>query len=217
MNPEGLVTKKTSGKNELTPGDMAAASGMDESYVRKAMKHGFLNPPHYTSKHAIDGVQLQPSDQERLETHERVIKEKTKGKYPDKAVRESAIGMLVEEKKKSGQPVFYKWKEKSAEEVFDQFWNSPMGKNRMTGKLRNEINNIDRGGAWFDNPQGLYGMPGNYDQVLWETVRQEATKLQVRAVTGDQEAAKKYNALRAKWPEQLPVLDLGTEPGKEKK
>lgn len=216
MNPEGLYKKKDSGKDELSVKDMSAVSGMDESYIRKAKKHGFLNPPHYTAKYAIDGVKISDTDENRVQEHERVLADKTKGKYTPDRIRDVAVSRLVDEKKKEGQPIFFKYKEKSAEQVFDQFWKSPAGKQRMTGKLKKEIDNIDRGGSWYDNPGNLHAMPDNFDAVLWETTKQEAARFHVLAQTGDKEAAEKYNKIRNGLADPSLLPKLESEPEKKK-
>ncbi len=210
MNPEGLIKKKESGKDRLDVKDMAAKSGMDENYIRKAMKHGFLNPPHFTSKYAIDGVDLSGTDKERVERHVESIKQRRgPGFTSEKNMREVAANLVIQEARMEGRPIYFKYKEKSAEETFDQFWKSPMGKDRMNGKLRKEIENMDRGGQWYDNPMNVHGMPEGYETILWETTKQEAARLSVLAMSGDKEAEAKYNKLRNSLqdPNQLPGLE----------
>jgi len=211
MEPEKLYKKKESGKDVLNVKDMSVQSGFDEPTIRKWIKAGYLNPPHYTSvKNCIDGVQLDAGDQERVDMHKRVLLEKTKGKYPEKNLKDMAISQVVQEKRKEAKPVFFKYREKSAEEVFQEYLESPAGFLRMKGKGKKEVDNIDRGGQWYDNPIGQHAMPDNYAEILWETTKAEAAKLQVMATLGDKEAAEKYNRIRNGLADSnmLPALDL---------
>ena len=221
MDPEKLYKKKESGKDMLSVKDMSVQSGFDEPTIRKWQKAGYLNPPHYTAvKNCIDGVQLDVSDQERVDMHKRVLLEKTKGKYPEKALQEMAVSQVVQEKRRDAKPVFFKYREKSAEDVFQEYLESPAGFRRMRGKGAQEVNNIDRGGQWYDNPMGNHAMPDNYTEILWETTKAEAAKLQVLATLGDKEAGEKYNRLRNGLadPDLLPTIDLksGKESTREK-
>lgn len=221
MEPEKLYKKKESGKDVLSVKDMSVQSGFDESTIRKWQKAKYLNPPHYTAvKNCIDGVQLDASDQERVDTHKRVLLEKTKGKYPENALQEMAVSQVVQEKRRDAKPVFFKYREKSAEDVFQEYLDSPAGFMRMKGKGAKEVDNIDRGGQWYDNPMGNHAMPDNYSEILWETTKAEAAKLQVMAILGDKEAAEKYNRLRNGLadPDLLPIIDLksGKESARDK-
>ena len=221
MEPEKLYKKKEGGKEVLSVKDMSAQSKFDEPTIRKWIKAGYLNPPHYTSvKNCIDGVQLDAGDQERVDMHKRVLLEKTKGKYPEKNLQDMAISQVVQEKRKEAKPVFFKFREKSAEEVFQEYLESPAGFLRMRGKAAREVDNIDRGGQWYDNPMGNHAMPDNYSEVLWETTKAEAARLHVLAITGDKEAVEKYTRLRngLAEPDMLPALDfkIGKESTREK-
>ncbi len=209
MEPEKLYKKREGGKDVLNVKDMSVQSGFDEPTIRKWMKAGYLNPSHYTAvKNCVDGVQLDTADEERVGMHQRVLLEKTKGKYLERNLRDMAISTVVQEKRKESRPVFFKFKEKSAEEVFQEYLDSPAGFQRMRGKGAREVENIARGGQWFDNPSGQVAMPDDYDRVLWETTKQEAARLQVSATLGDKEAAEKYNRIRDGLadPELLPAL-----------
>ncbi len=211
MDPEKLYKKRDGGKEILNVKDMSVQSGFDEPTIRKWMKAGYLNPPHYTAvKNCMDGVQLDNADQERVDIHRRVLLEKTKGKYPEKNLQDMAVSTVVQEKRRDSKPIFFKFKEKSAEEVFQEYLDSPAGFLRMRGKGAKEVDNIDRGGQWYDNPIGQHAMPDNYSEVLWETTKAEAARLQVLAIAGDKEAAEKYSRLRNGLvdPTFLPVLDI---------
>ncbi len=221
MDPEKLYKKREGGKEVLSVKDMSVQSGFDEPTIRKWMKAGYLNPPHYTAvKNCIDGVQLDASDQERVDMHKRVLLEKTKGKYPENALNEMAVSQVVQEKRRDAKPIFFKYCGKSGEEVFQEYLDSPAGFLRMRGKGAQEVNNIDRGGQWYDNPMGNHAMPDNYSEILWETTKAEAAKLQVAAMLGDKDATEKYNRLRNGLadPELLPAIDFksGKESAREK-
>lgn len=213
MNPEALFTPMKGGKKELSPADMSAISGWPDSHVKKAMDVGYLNPPHYTSKYAVDGVQLDAADVPRVAEHERVLRDKTKGKHTDEAIHEAAVGLMVEEKKKEGRPILYKYKERSAEEVFSLFLKSPAGNRRLgkNGIANGEIDNISRGGKWFDIPANQHPMPENFDSVLWETTKVKAAEFYLAAQLGDKEAEGKYNRIRGGLsdPTLLPALGSG--------
>jgi len=202
---EGIVKKKETGKDELTVADMAAVSGMDAKYIKKCLKHEFLQKPHFTSKFAIDGVHLTNEQQERVDKHIQATKsQRGPGFAPEKNIHEMAVNKTIEEAKREGRPIAYKWREISAEETFQKFWESPAGQERMTKKLKREVENIDRGGEWSDDPAGLHSMPQGYDRVFWNTTQEKAAKLWVDAKTGDEEAMEKYKELYAEFSEFLP-------------
>ncbi len=214
MDIAGLIKKKESGKDKLDPKDMSSISGMDETYIRKAMKHGFLNPPHYTSKYQVDGVELDSHDKERLEKHVENL-EKRKGFQTKKNIREFATNLVIGEKRKEGRPINTKYKEIPAEQTFKEFWKSPAGERRMTGKLKQEIDNIDKGGQWYEGPKGMVSMPENYEQILWDRIKFQAADLNALALSGDKDAAEKYKTLQSRFPDQLPVLDMKFKPEEE--
>ena len=207
-----IITKKTSGKDELSVKDMAAQSGMDEGFIRTMLKHNRIQPMHYKKSYAVDGVLLDSESMKKVDAVEHALTEKTKGAVvKDKArhIREMAVSRVTNEARLEGRPVHFKYKEKSAEEVFINRMKSPFGKAMFENpKFKKETKNVEAGGEWFDGPKGLVTMPDNYDQVLWDKTREEAARLNVLAITGDKEAVEKYRTLQAVYPDQLPVLKL---------
>jgi hypothetical protein len=220
INFANIVKKKESGKDRLTAKDMASVARVDESIINKAMKAGFINEPHYISKYAVDGVELSTEDKSRVDKHVESIKARRgPGFTSEENMRNVATAKVIEDARMEGKPVFFKQKEKSAEEVFAEFWKSPYGEARIAkGKGKVEIENIIRGGEWYDRPMNLTTMPDNYDQILWETRKVEAAKLQVQAELGDKEAIEKYNKIRNSLvdPTKLPMLDINKISAKDK-
>jgi len=208
-----IVKKKEGGKDELSVKDMAVISGMDESYVRTLIKQKRIQPMHFKKTYAADGVLLDSESQKKVEANVRALTEKSKGAVVhDKAkhIREIATSMVINDARQEGRPVHFKYKEKSADEVFKARFNSPFGKAMLVDnpKFKKETKNVEAGGEWFDGPKGIVTMPDNYDQVLWDKTKEEAARLNVLAITGDKDAAEKYKVLQAAYPDQLPPLNL---------
>jgi hypothetical protein len=213
INFDGLVKKKERGKDRLTPEDMATQAKVDQSIIDNAIKAGFLNEPHYTSKFAVNGVELSAEDKALVDKHAESIKARRgPGFTSEENIRNVATAKVIEDARMAGRPVFFKHKEKSAEEVFDEFWKSPLGEARIArGKGKLEIDNIIRGGEWYDRPMNLHAMPDEYSQILWDKTKEEAARLNVLALAGDEDAAGKYRKLQARYPKQLPPLEAGKE------
>lgn len=214
-----VVKKKESGKDELSVKDMSAQSGIDENQIRTLIKQQRIQPMHYKKGYAVDGVILDAQMQAKVEANVHALTEKSRG-VPvgdkPKRIRDMATSMVINDARLEGRPVHFKYKEKSAEEVFQNRLNSPFGKAMFDNpKFRKETQNMEAGGEWFDGPKGIITMPENYDQVLWSKTREEAARLNVLAITGDEEAAKKYRILQSKFPDQLPTLESKIEPPKD--
>ena len=213
-----IVKKKETGKDELTVKDMAAVSGLDENFIRTMVKQKRIQPMHYKKTYAIDGVVLDSESQKKVEANYRAISDRTKGAViqdKNRRIRDIATSMVINDARIEGRPVHFKYKEKSAEEVFKSRMDSPFGKAMFENpKFRKETQNTEAGGEWFDGPKGIVTMPENYEQVLWSKTREEAARLQVLAMAGDEDSAKKYRILQSKFPDQLPVLEAKTEPPK---
>lgn len=205
---EGLVEKKKSGKDELTVEDMSARSGINKGFLSGLIERGFVNKPHYTRKFAVTGVKLTPSQEERVTKHFDALKGRPGAKGTDRSLHEVALSKVVNEEKLEGRPVHYTYREKSAEEVWDQVLKNPVGRARFANpKFKTEQKNLEAGGTWYDGPKGIMPMPRNYDDVLWDKTKEKAAELEVLASMGDKDAADKYAILQAKWPFELKPLE----------
>lgn len=207
-----IITKKTSGKDELSVKDMVARSGIEEGHLRTLIKHKRLQSVHFTKSYAADGVLLDSESQKKVEANVIALTEKSKGivvNEKERHIREMATSIVINDARQEGRPIHFKYQEKSAEENFDNRLKSPFGKAMYENpKFIKETKNVESGGTWDEGVTGLVAMPENYDQVLWNHIRDEAARLNTLAITGDKEAAEKYKILQAAYPDQLPHLKL---------
>ena len=147
------MTTQAEGKT-MSLADVSAKTGMDQGYLQRLVKHGYINPNlHWGSVERPTSLPKGPSPTDAL----RAEKDGYKGSEAERID-------LVRDARRDKMPwaQYLQTEVISSEERFKEFWDLPRGKQRLLDpRTRREVDNLERGyPVWTEDRPIVVVSPG---------------------------------------------------------